>query len=596
MIINIISIAVVLVTGYIWLTRGFYSALLNFVCTVVAGAVAFAVWEPVSLAILGMGDANGFIDSSAWAFGLALPFGITLGLLRLVVDATLRANVATSDAANYAGGAIMGLLSGVIVSGIVVVSVSYLRVDFVGCSSFAYSSTGNLKRSGQLWVPVDKAVVKFYSFLSERGFSTDQPLARLNPNAYELGNAMRMSAFDSQGRNTAHPGDFTVTGRFVVGDPDGKGNFNSLLSDFWRPGAQNVTDVDDQPFPSNSHIEGVIVDFKAGSKERDGKTAVGAAQVSMLLENPATDEHKMVFPIAVSSQADPALPAIARWRYDAKDVFIASIGAASDSPFAFEFPCPPGFQPKAIYVKGIRVEIDGTKPVPANRQFASAQARDAAIATGFGLDPNGKLIGAQAEAVAGPITTKNRQGNSEIPGVQVGPGMYHGQVLQKGSASQGNLELGEGNEIQRGQVKIGIKELPERGLERALQIKQLATTSDANIVWLDVSASSRTSLLGKSFDAAEAVLPPLLVDSLGTSYQPVGYIYYDESSFQFSFDPGQPIQGMSQLPTLSRSRPSQQMALIFRVSAGRDIKYFKKGSVVISEFEPPFHIDPPANR
>lgn len=596
MIISLLSIAVVGVCGYVWLSRGFYSALLNFVCVLIAGAVAFGVWEPVSMAILDFGGVNGFLDSSAWALGLALPFGITLALLRLAIDGLLRANVATTDIANYVGGAVMGALAGVIVSGIMVISLSYLRVDYVNCGSFEYGPGGNLKRSGQLWVPFDKMVTKAYAFLSLNGFQSDEPLAELNPDLYENGNAMRLSAFDSKGRNTAHPDEFAVTGRFTVGDPTGKSSdFESLLGDAWRPAAQGVVDVDGNPFPANSHIEGVIVDFKAGSKEKDGKTAVGAAQVRLLLADDSGNT-KTVFPIAVSSQADPALPAIARWRYDAKDVFIASIGGGSDSYFAFEFPAPAGYKPKAIFVKGIRTMLDDSKPV---QNFASAAARDKAIATGFGLNPGGEIIGAQKPL--NPEDTKikviNNQGSQQVPGVNQGTALLNGVVLQKGSNTQGQLELDSenGNAILRGETKFNKEELKDlRGLEKPLQIRKLSTTPDANIVWVDVSAPSRTSLLGQSLNAAERLLPPLLYDTLGTSYQPVGYMYEDETFFELKYDPGQPIQAMSQLPSLSPSRPAQKLTLIFRVSSGRDIKSFNRGQKVANEFEPPFHVDAPS--
>lgn len=595
MIISLLSIAAVLITGYVWLNRGFYSALLNFICTLIAGAVAFAAWEPLSLAIIGASSPNSFLDSSAWALGLALPFGLTLLLLRLIVDSTLRANVGTSDIANYVGGALLGLFAGVIVAGIMTISISFLRVDYVGAKSFEYAPSGNLKRAGQLWVPFDKFVVRFYGFLSQNSFSVDQPLAKLNPNAHELGNAMRLSAFESAGRNTLRPEDFNILGRFTVGDPDGKGDLNSLLADAWRPSTQSIADTDGNPFPPNSHLEGVIVNFKAGSKERDGRTAVGSAQVCMLLENPQTGEYKSVFPIAVSSQADPALPANARWRYDAKDVFIASIGGGSEAPFAFEFPCPPGFKPVGLFVKGIRTPIDPAQKVAMN--FATAAQRDKAIATSFGQNPGAGIVGAEDPSAAPDpkIVGKINQGNVEVPGIRIGLELPQGRVLQKGAASQGNLELDAENKnaIQRGKVSIALSELPDTGLDKALKIQKLSTTSDANIVWVDVSASSRTSLLGRSLDTAEQVLPPLLVDTLGTQYQPVGYIYQDESIFELFYDPGQPIQGMSQLPSLSRSRPKQTMTLIFRVSTGRQVKFFQKGSKVINEFEPPFPVGAP---
>lgn len=595
MIISLLSIAVVLMCAYVWLGHGFYSALINFVCVLIAGAVAFAVWEPVSLAILDFGGTNSFLDSSAWALGLALPFGITVALLRVVLDAVLRANVAANEIVNYVGGALLGLLSGVIVSGIMVISLSYMRVDYVNSKSFEYGAGGNLKRAGQLWVPFDKIVTKTYAFLSLNGFSTDEPLAELNPHLYENGNAMRLSAFDSKGRNTAHPDEFVIAGRFTVGDPSGKSNnFESLLSDAWRPSGQSVTDPNGDPFPANSHIEGVLVNFKAGSKEKDGKTAVGAAQVSLLLQG-ENGESKMVFPIAVSSQSTPELPAIARWRYDAKDVFIASIGGGSDALFAFEFPCPPGFSPKAIYVKGIRAMLNTSGKQPDN--YATASDRDRAIASGFGVNPGAPIVGAStgAEEDTFKVPTKGPQGVN-IPGVQTGPNLISGVVLQRGAVTQGQLELDAENQnaILRGESVFDKAELKDtQGLEKSLKINKLSTTSDANIVWLNVSASSRTSLLGKSLDVAEQVLPPLLVDTLGTQYQPVGYMYQDETTFKLVYDPGQPIQAMSQLPSLSRSRPAQTLWLIFRVSSGRDVKTFNRGSKVVNEFDPPFRVDAP---
>jgi len=106
-------------------------------------------------------------------------------------------------------------------------------------------------------------------------------------------------------------------------------------------------------------------------------------------------------------------------------------------------------------------------------------------------------------------------------------------------------------------------------------------------VQVDVSANTRTSLLGRSVATAEQVLPPVLVDTNGDRYQPVGYYYQDESKVEVSFEPGQPIQALSQLPSLSRSRPAQRLTLIFRVSFGRSIQYFALGNKVVVRFDPP---------
>ena len=52
MIMSLIALGVVAGLGYLWATRGFFSALLNLICVVIAGAVAFGLWEPVAFLIL----------------------------------------------------------------------------------------------------------------------------------------------------------------------------------------------------------------------------------------------------------------------------------------------------------------------------------------------------------------------------------------------------------------------------------------------------------------------------------------------------------------------------------------------------------------
>ena len=69
---NIISIVIMLGLGYSWLTRGFFSSFLHLVCTIIAGAIAFAAWEPVSYWILESAPTGGFMSFTAGiAWGVA---------------------------------------------------------------------------------------------------------------------------------------------------------------------------------------------------------------------------------------------------------------------------------------------------------------------------------------------------------------------------------------------------------------------------------------------------------------------------------------------------------------------------------------------
>lgn len=603
MILNGLSILVVIIIAYMWLTRGFFSALIHFLCTLIAGAIAFGFWETVAYALLDGADTTGVIAGSAWAIGLALPFAVSLIVVRFIADRLLRSNVIVPDAANYAGGGALGLASGVISVGIIAISASYLRVDFIDSKSFDYNSFGNVVRKGGMWVPFDKVTAKLYGHLSERALRVDDPLARWQPASYEMGNGMRISPFDSKGRNTFRPEDFDVKARFQVGDPD-RGKFTDVLRDGWNSNTQQVTDPNGQAYPADTHLEGVVITFKSGAREKDGKVAMGAAQIMMVLEND-DDEREVSFPIAVTSQAEPSTPGAARFRYDSSGVFIASSGAASEATMAFEFPCRRGFRPVAVYVKGVRHDLSQSQPA---KKFATWMERDTGLSSlGLGSPVTFTAAGAaaavpsQPSAPVGPGPAGfDTQGadkivvakNAQIPGVNVTVAIPI-YTLQDGQ--HGNLQLRPGGGNQKGPIVVGgeLRDSVENAkkwgniTERILRIDKFIALDDRVMVQVEVSKNSRVSLLGKSFDAAEALLPPVLVDTQGEMYQPVGYVYVDETEYRLSFDPSQPIRSMSQLPTLTTSRPQQRLILLFQVSLGREIKYFAKGKKIVNEFEPP---------
>ncbi|MCC6952085.1 MAG: CvpA family protein [Phycisphaerales bacterium] len=585
MILSAVSIFLVFLIAYIWLTRGFFSALIHFLCTIIAGAFAFALWEPLGYAILGGTSSVGFIDGSAWGLALIVPFAVSLVLFRFIADRVLRSNVIVSGGANYAGGALLGAMSGAISVGIAVISLSYLRVDFVGPQSFDYSPTGSVVRNSALWVPFDKMTARLYGHLSERALRSDESLAKWHPAIHEMGSGMRISPFDNAGRNTFRPGDFELRGRFVVG---GEGHqFSEVLKDTWNNGVQSVVDPQGDAYPPDTRIEGVIITFQAPAREKDGRVAIGAPQIMMVSENSA-GERDISFPFAVTTQADPATPGAARFRFDSGGTFIASIGSASEATMAFEFPCRSGFNPVAVYVKGARLELT----TPASKTFATFRERDAGGLAAMGVgNPAALPTGTTGNDTT--VQTQARPGQPvQIPDVSVSNAipMYN---LQEGQ--HGTLQLGEGSQwhVVSGELTATVEEARkwQNVTERKLRITQFAASSDRVMVQIRVDSTSRVSLLGRTLDAAEAILPPLLVDTQGETYEPVGYIYEDETMYKLRFDPARPIRAMSEMPNLSRSRPQQRLILIFQVSFGRSIKSFNKGQKVMYDFNPPIPCD-----
>ncbi len=605
---NIAALLVLLACAYIWLTRGFFSALIHMICTVIAGAIAFGVFEAVGYFLLDTLDPLGPWGGAVWSFSLGGTFAIALILIRFGVDRLLPANVAVPTVVNYIGGGLCGLVAGVISSGIMVLSISSLRLEtaFWDYTPVAYNPTGNPVHNKALWVPVDRITVGLYGHLSERALRIDDPLARWHPELADEGTAMRMNPFDGKGRNTIGNQEFNVVASFTVGKGSGL-PFTELNADRWNGQGKPIVMADGNPPPSNTFIQGLLIDFKAGSKERDGRTAVGAGQVQLLLENPDTSERMVVYPCSVSSQGDPTTAAgTYRWRYDSPDVFIASVGGGSDAYFAFEFPCPQGYQPVAVYVKGTRKVIEGTPVATPKWQFGSAAERDEQIRAGFGIGPAATWLNTFAtnntssakpkDPIPGfDIATVNVIGNGgalksgEVPeGVRISHTV--GRTIQKGE--HGGLEIDDNNIITGGMLRT-TKEIMKSavGLEPGLRIEQFQATSDADIVQVDVDATSRTSILGKALSMAESLAPIVLVDTQGERYDPIGYIYEDESEYRVSFNPGQPITSMTQLPSLSSSRPAQKLRLIYKITYGREVKYLSLGQKVLYEYNPPFRCD-----
>src|SRR6185295_6649521 len=254
MVLGLIAIGFTLAIAYIWVLRGFFSALIHLLCTVAAGAVAFAVWEPVSNWFLEKSPASGFwsvIGDSAWSLGLALPFVVTLVVLRIAMDVSLRAQCKLVPMADYVGGGVCGLLAGIISSGILVMSAGGFRLDaeLMGYQPLAHQKTGNVTRQGGLLLPVDRITGSIYGTLSKTAFyDSDDSLGRYYPDVYLVPGTLRMNNNDGEARNTLRAADLRIDARYTVGEGRNL-PINELLSDQWNPGPQRATDQFDKAYP-----------------------------------------------------------------------------------------------------------------------------------------------------------------------------------------------------------------------------------------------------------------------------------------------------------------------------------------------------------
>ncbi len=591
MIVSLIAIAITALGGYIWLTRGFYSALLNLVCTVAAGAIAFGLWESVSYFLL---DAinDGFLKDSAWALGLVLPFAVSLAILRVIVDGILRANVKVVAPADYVGGGLCGALSGLIVAGITIISMGFLRAgtDFLEATSIKQQPSGIVRESSSFF-PADAWTGKFYSYLSRSAFHSSTSLASLYPNIEDVPASMRITDGEGRAKAIMRPNDAAIVTTYTVSG----GNLKELLTDKWREransGPQKVKMVSGEDYPQSSKIFGTVVKFESGSFETFGQLVIGNGAVRMLGEN-ANGEAQDLYPIAVATTAEAIdektkKAKYGRFAFDSSGFFVASKGGSTEVKMAFEFVVPNDVTPKYLYIRNIRIPVNAEPET----KFTSTSMRDSAI-EGGGIFSKGGGGGGELDKT-GMVLVKFAPGKeAQTPPPNMQAKNTTSWTLQKGSTT-GLEVLDEGNLIVSGDGTFGIdilKQMQRSGMDRKLRVEKLQGTDDTVIVQYDLSPNTPGTQVHLALRTIQESNrdsdAPCLVDTQGNRYAAVGFMYEDRELWRLRYTPGKPLEGTSEIPAISTSRPDQKITLIFRVSRNAAIQYFSVGNKAVAEYQP----------
>ncbi len=614
MILNILVIVIIVLSALLWGSsqrgRGLFSALIHLACVIAAGGVAFAAWEPLVYGVL-LKAAPDY----AWTLGLLAPFIVALLIFRVVIDTTVPKNLDLGDAANFAGGAAFGGLAGLITAGFVVLGISHLRAgkELLGYTPLTYSG-GSLVSSRGLWVPADKWVVKMYEVLSTGGFGSDDALALRAPRAWEAAAMMRttmQAGGDNKtaiARTTMQPQDAAIKGRYTVGPlPADAALLDSfVLGADGKPTKANYKDTNGDTPSGEISVEGFVLEFTSGAVEKSGQVVLGPGQLRLICGT--SDGAVAIHPAAIVAKPE-AGGGMYRFRMDAPEIFIPSVGGGSSSVFAPEFFVPKGARPTDLIVKGVRYplsNLDASKAVV----YANTNQRDDAIRNGslfqkFGLNVGSATTPRPAGGAAGSPTPAT-SGSSPSPGAASGgaaqtvpttggraqeltdsPGLPDGILLNAGEI--GGLELNGQRQIVDGEHQFDKAIIANnRAIDRNLRVDSFAKTRDTTVVQLLLSNQGAMSILGRSVEAAEDILPPALIDTNGQRYEAIGYVYSEGNLIRIRFTPGRPLRGLNELPSrVSRSKRDQTVRLIFRPTAGVAIESFNLGAKTIATFNPP---------
>ena len=603
---TIFALATVLIFTWVWVIRGFFSAFLHFLCVLAAGAVAFAVYEPLTLLILEKAPDRGFLDilrDTAHGLTLGMSFAISLALLRVAVDKAAPANLKFNDNVEYIGAGVCGLGTGIITVGFILMSMSMMRfgpdkpTQTLVFTEEGGGARGSVVRNSSPFRPyVDEWTAEIYSIMSRGTLATNQPLAKWHPGFHEMGSAMRTS-FMERGRNASTPDEFRVIQWYALGDIDRGGNLSELMRDRWQPAAtQRVIGLDNEEI-TNGYVAGVVVEFDASAREVGGgaKIVLGNAQIRLVAEQADTGYTRAFHPSAVISQADAEEKTLARFRFDASESFIASVGGGATAVMAFDFALPRTYRPIAIYIRGVRKEL-GKEP---DSTFATVNQRDDAITTfeygGIDLDSLNDQYAVELETARGRQTL-----SPEDYHVYIQTNLPGRLILKKGT--ERGLQVSKGDNDRSYSIVGGVEQyltpsLRGQFIDRNLRISGFAESSDVRIVQVDVGRDSPLALNGEAFQNLTGNQAPMLVDEDGQRYPPVGYICVEDANTFIGFTPGRPISDLSSLPfTVSRSRPNQETFFVYRVSAGVKIVAMVADNLIVARWQPGIEIEPRGRR
>jgi len=523
---NIAIIGLVLLIAYWWSNEGLFSALLHLVCVITAGAIALALWEPITMPMM----SGGGFDNYAWGIVLVGVFAISLLGLRVASDKLIPANLQFPPWANMALGGLSGAAAGILTIGICIIGSGFVQstneiMSYRGTGRDE-NGRGEIKSIGDpLWLNVAQLTSNFYSYLSIFTLHPDisgAPLQHYNPNLDELSTLIRDS-YDG-----------------------GKGQLSLA------PDAAKVTKIATSP-------DGMIVvqvTFNTKAKDFGGQLILASSQVRLIGDASGSETPDIYYPMAWKQEVKEGGEKL--FRFDDISHYATSVPGRAETGFKFAFETSnDSFKPKFIQIRGTRLDIpqDSTIELSAMavQQYRGIELTDDEIIEN--RDPLGKDIQHLIDATS--RIRKLRISTNGLPGsIEINEDLY---FLQGALTTQWS----------------------KQGVSSALSIKGIHADEGTAIIQLDVSPGSN----GAFEDLLPIISPDsavVFIDDDGRRYAPIGYFIDDGKKMQLSLTPSTPIQNISELPMhLLTSSKKKGMKLLFQITEGVRLREFRVGDFTI---------------
>ena len=206
MVLIVVALLLILGIAFFQVTQGLFSSLIMAILTILCAAVAFTYYEPLAQLLYTRQPAH------ADAVSLIALLVIPLLILRIVFDRFLGGNVVFSMWANRIGGGLLGLLTGMVLVGVLAVAVQLLPFD---ASMMTYRPfDGSLhRRSGLAPFYPDEFTLGLMKRLSAGSLKSKRQFGKTHDDLLLDGFAARNTA-EKFGRRDAWPDDLKSVAAF----------------------------------------------------------------------------------------------------------------------------------------------------------------------------------------------------------------------------------------------------------------------------------------------------------------------------------------------------------------------------------------------
>lgn len=555
MILNIILIVFLLGMAMMWSTYGLFSALIHLGLVVVAGALGFALWEPLAYGVL-----FGVIPSSAWGVSLLGSFVVVLLVLRVVTDKLVRGNLKVHRLADQLGGGAVGVVSGVLTAGMTLLGVGFLPLPpaLAGYQPFEVQSNGVVaaRPGGGLWVPADKITARFFTGLSGGAFATRTPLASYIPDVAQASSLFRLGRFyDPNLSVVSAPGAVTANATAILVGNQLPGIDSGL--------AQGLLDA----VGNTGRLVTVVTVFKKGESattyDTDNVLRVPATNIRLATRRPG-EQGQWVAPLGFS-KPDGA----GRTFYPLVNNQMMATSTAPTQEIAWHFVVPQDREPDFLLVRNTRVLL------PA---LADTGAADFAALIG---NPES---GGDGDGVAAPRPRSNNSGGLAIDVEPSSFANHRAVYIEQSDALPTNVSKNNAQFLSFNGTAVvegeGLAQSGTAGRETTLSsIEVSPALRGVRVEMVPTVASNNFAALGRS--AATANIQEIwLSDSSGQSYRPFGYVLRkDDGRQKFNVLNGGQLRNNVDLP-LNDYTGGDRLYVYWAVSPGVTLNGYHVGDAV----------------